>query len=152
MCATVCMQAALEAESCGLKFESLDEQGLLSTAKRVWLAEVCDRTRKSSSFYARDITSVVIGLGQKHIEEDTSSGYAVDVSLPTLRIAIEADGPTHRCRNSKQPLGSTVMKQRHLKSAGWQLITVPHDDWDALRTRQQKLQYLHTRILACSSC
>ena len=145
------VQAVLEGAVSGLDLQSADKQDILRTAKRCWLDETYDKSRKRSSFYARDIASVVTGLGKRYKEEDTSTGYAVDVSIPSMKIAIEADGPTHRCRNSNQPLGGTVMKQRHLKAAGWQLITVAHDDWDELRGRKQKLEFLQLEIDACMS-
>lgn len=92
------------------------------------------------------MVDTVIGLGLQYTEEDTTSGYAVDVSLPKLKVAIEADGPSHRSRNTCQLLGQTVMKQRHVHHAGWKLLTVAHDDWDELRGRQQKLNFLQARI------
>lgn len=92
------------------------------------------------------MVDTVIGLGLQYTEEDTSSGYAVDVSLPKLKVAIEADGPSHRSRNTSQLLGQTVMKQRHVQHAGWKLLTVAHDEWDELRGRQQKHDFLQTHI------
>ena len=144
-------QAVLEGAVSGADLHSADQQGILTKAKRCWLAEIRNKKSKRDSFYARNITSVLTGLGKKSVAEDASTGYAVDVSLPSLKIAIEADGPTHRCRNSKQPLGATVMKQRHLNAAGWQLITIAHDDWDDLRDRRQKLRFLQSQITACLS-
>ncbi|KAL3144929.1 hypothetical protein ABBQ32_003436 [Trebouxia sp. C0010 RCD-2024] len=139
-------QVNLEAKASGLQLQSEDRQGLLKTANRVWDAEAFSKRNKQRSYYAKDIVDTVIGLGIQYKEEDTSSGYAVDVGLLRLKIAIEADGPSHRSRNTRQLLGSTVMKQRHVRHAGWQLLTVAHDDWDELRGRQQKLTFLQTRI------
>lgn len=139
-------QVSLEAKAGGIQLEPQDKQGLLQTASGVWYAEASGKRNKQRSYYAKDIVDTVIGLGLQYVEEDTASGYAVDVSLPTLKVAIEADGPSHRSRNTSHLLGSTVMKQRHVHHAGWQLLTVPHDDWDELRGRQQKLAFLQTRI------
>ncbi|KAL3145323.1 hypothetical protein ABBQ38_001583 [Trebouxia sp. C0009 RCD-2024] len=139
-------QVSLEAKASGMQLESQDRQGLLHTASSVWHAEATSKRNKQRSYYAKDIVDTVIGLGIQYKEEDTASGYAVDVGLPRLKIAIEADGPSHRSRNTRQLLGSTVMKQRHVRHAGWQLLTVAHDDWDELRGRQQKLAFLQTRI------
>lgn len=139
-------QVALEAASAGVNISSTDKNDLLEAAELVWQAEASNRHTKQGSYYARELVDAVIGLGLQYIEEDAASGYAVDVSLPQLRVAIEADGPSHRARNTGQPLGSTAMKQRHVHAAGWQLITVPHDDWDKLQARSQKLRYLQDRI------
>ena len=145
------MQTSIEAKACKTDIKSHDKQGLLRSAKRIWLLQISKLKSQRPSTYAKDIKSVIVGLGKRCVVEDTTTGYAVDVSLPALKIAIEADGPTHRCRNSKQALGATVMKQRHLKAAGWQLITVAHDDWDLLSGREQKLQFLRTEIERCQA-
>jgi very-short-patch-repair endonuclease len=61
------------------------------------------------------------------------AGYAIDVTLPSMRIAIEADGPSHFSRTPHTPrpgaatpavLGPTAMKRRHLKALGWTVISV----------------------------
>lgn len=139
-------QVALEANTAGIDIALYDKQGHLEAAKLVWSSEAVNKRSKQGSYYARDIVTTVIGLGLHYIEEDASTGYAVDVTLPQLKIAIEADGPSHRSRNTGQPLGPTLMKQRHLQAAGWQLITVAHDDWDKLKRRSQKLQYLQEKL------
>lgn len=140
------LQVALEANTAGVDIALYDKQGLLEAAKLEWDNEIVNKRSKQGSYYARDILTTVIGLGLHHIEEDASAGYAVDVSLPHLKIAIEADGPSHRSRNTRQPLGPTIMKQRHLQAAGWQLITIAHDDWDSLQGRSAKLQYLQEKV------
>lgn len=137
-------QVSLEAKASGTKLE--DRQGLLKASASIWQAEASSKRNKQRSYYAKDIVDTVIGLGLQYKEEDTSSDYAVDVSLPKLKLAIEADGPSHRSRNTGQLLGQTVMKQRHVNHAGWKLMTVAHDDWDELRGRKQKLHFLQTRI------
>ncbi len=140
------LQVALEANTAGVDIALYDKQGRLEAAKLLWDTEVDNKRSKQGSYYARDIVTTVIGLGLHYVEEDASTGYAVDVSLPQLKSAIEADGPSHRSRNTGQPLGPTLMKQRHLQAAGWQLITVAHDDWDSLRGRSEKLQYLQDKF------
>ena len=140
------LQVALEANTAGVEIALYDKQGLLEAAKLVWDTEVVNKCSKQGSYYARDIVTTVIGLGLHYVEEDASTGCAVDVSLPQLKIAVEADGPSHRSRNTRQPLGPTLMKQRHLQAAGWQLITVAHDDWDKLQGPSQKLQYLEDKL------
>lgn len=53
------------------------------------------------------------------------AGYSVDISLPQLRVAVEADGPTHMPRNApSRSLGATALKRRHLSRMGWQVVSV----------------------------
>lgn len=119
---------------------------MLVAARQVWAAEVRKKSNKQDSSYVRDITHSALGLGLKVLHEDTSSGYAVDIAIPALKVAIEADGPTHRSRNTGQLLGATVVKQRHVCAAGWHLVNVAHDVWDQLSSRQQKLNYLQCEL------
>jgi very-short-patch-repair endonuclease len=65
-----------------------------------------------------------VGLGRFHVREDHSSGYAVDLSLPEHRIAIEVDGPSHMARNHyERLLGHTSLKRRHLEGLGWKVTS-----------------------------
>lgn len=56
----------------------------------------------------------------------------VDVALPQLRIAVEADGPTHFLRNraSKDgrplPDGPTLARNHLLRHHGWHVVAVPY--------------------------
>ena len=71
---------------------------------------------------AVQIASALVGLGQFHVKEDLSSGYAVDLSIPRARVAIEADGPSHMARtDGTRFLGHTAMKHRHLTALGWKV-------------------------------
>jgi len=82
-----------------------------------------------------------------HVLEDNSCGYAVDVSLPGARIAIEADGPTHVARTDEgHMLGATAMKRRHLQAMGWSVINVTFTTWDALGGEQQREAFLRDAI------
>ena len=58
----------------------------------------------------------------------------VDVALPALHIALEADGPHHFLRNRKlggqlQPTGETLARNRLLPAWGWRIVSVPHIAW-----------------------
>jgi very-short-patch-repair endonuclease len=56
----------------------------------------------------------------------------VDVALPQLRIALEADGPYHFLRNAELQTGDTRARDRLLRGWGWHVIVVPHVVWDAM--------------------
>ena len=58
----------------------------------------------------------------------------VDVALPALRIALEADGPRHFLRNRKpggrlQPTGDTLARDRLLWAWGQRVVSVPYTAW-----------------------
>lgn len=83
------------------------------------------------------------------------TGYAVDITIPSLMVAVEADGPSHFSRTLSHPaapggrllqLGATAMKARHLSALGWAVVNVPYSDWDRQTDEQQRVAYLKARI------
>lgn len=46
-----------------------------------------------------------------------------------LRVAVEADGPSHFTANTHRPLGAFRYRQRCLEARGWLLVSVPHYEW-----------------------
>jgi hypothetical protein len=96
------------------------------------------------------------------------AGYSIDVSIPALRVAIEADGPSHIARNKRRPgggggaatgpgggppagtvqLGATLMKARHLRALGWRVVNVTFEEWDALGSAAAREAFLRARIAA----
>ena len=46
---------------------------------------------------------------------DPLTGYSYDFWLPADKVALEFDGPFHFCRGSRLPLGSTILKHRHIQ-------------------------------------
>jgi very-short-patch-repair endonuclease len=79
------------------------------------------------------------------------AGYAVDISIPSMRVAVEADGPSHFSRTAHPSLGllqlgATAMKRRHLQQLGWVVVNVPYSEWDRQTDEQQRVAYLQQRI------
>lgn len=76
------------------------------------------------------------------------AGYAIDITIPSQRIAIEADGPTHMARTGPptRPLGATAMKARHLSALGWVVVNVGFQQWNALSSDALKQQWLAVRL------
>ena len=79
-------------------------------------------------------------MEQELIEETT--GYALDLALPSQRVAVEVDGPSHFLLPDRQgrhaPNGSTVLKRRLLAKAGWRVVSVPYYDWDGLASSERE--------------
>ncbi|CAE7246088.1 RAP [Symbiodinium sp. CCMP2592] len=61
---------------------------------------------------------------------------AVDIALPSRRLAIEVDGPVHFARDVESEalslLGPSWLKRRLLAHLGWQVVSVEWRDWDRL--------------------
>ena len=84
-------------------------------------------------------------------EVRTQQGFSLDavVEFRGGKVAIEVDGPTHFVGLSRAPTGSTILKHRQLRSAGWQLAVIPYWEWDALEKRDEeaRMQYLEALLL-----
>ena len=140
------LQVHMEANMCEIGVGTASSHAVLAAAQKAWTAEAWQKSSKQDSSYVRDITDIARGLGLSIALEDVSSGYAVDIALPALRIAIEADGPSHRSRNTQQVLGPTAMKERQVHAAGWRVLTITDNDWNLMQSKRQKQEYLQSRI------
>jgi hypothetical protein len=77
----------------------------------------------------------------------------MDITVPGLRLAIEADGPSHMSRTRAGKgwhvmLGATAMKRRHLQGLGWAVLNVAYSDWDALQGEAQRAAFLKQQVAA----
>jgi hypothetical protein len=66
---------------------------------------------------------------------------AMDVGLDNHNIAFECDGPTHYCVNAgigSVPLSRNNVRDTLLKARGWQVISVPWDEWATLDEKEGK--------------
>ncbi|EOD25459.1 hypothetical protein EMIHUDRAFT_237685 [Emiliania huxleyi CCMP1516] len=123
------------------------QQHLLSEPQRKLC---CDAMQGTEVTISRLQRSVAIALAppsstkEEHLEPRT--GYSLDLSLPSSRLAIEVDGPSHFLlpdgRGVRKPTGPTLLKQRLLRAAGWRVISVPFYEWDGFATANGQQTYL----------
>ena len=89
------------------------------------------------------LANVQVGFEEEHPEPHT--GYSLDLALPSSRIAIEVDGPSHFLlpdgRGVRRPNGPTLLKRRLLAAAGWRVISIPFYEWDGL-TADERQTYM----------
>jgi very-short-patch-repair endonuclease len=124
---------------------------LLDEAARTFKAQSGVLQAKVHSSYQRSIASVLAKQRVMHVLEDNTTGYSVDVSIPSLRVAVEADGPSHMSRNTvtgrgRVQLGATAMKRRHLQGLGWAVANISYEDWDELANEEQRASFLKLKI------
>ncbi|KAM7380479.1 hypothetical protein PAMP_003772 [Pampus punctatissimus] len=69
-------------------------------------------------------------------------------SKGTIKLAIQVTNRSHYCKHSKQLLGLHVMKRRHLKLSGYEVVELSHQEWFPMlrKSRAEKLAYLHCKI------
>ena len=117
------------------------------------LRERCDATfRSHASQPSRMQSEVATTLGAMglSVREEVRSlqGYSLDavVQMGGCEVAVEVDGPSHFVGH--KPTGSTLLKRRQLRSAGWALVEVPYWEWNALRKEGTgaKERYLERKL------
>eukprot|EP00964_Phaeocystis_antarctica_P155812 scaffold125150_cov64-Phaeocystis_antarctica.AAC.1 len=95
----------------------------------------------------RDVAASLSALGLAPREEvRTSQGYSLDavVSHGGREVAVEVDGPWHFL--GRTPTGTTALKRRQLRAAGWALLPVPYWEWNALDSKAAKQEYLRAAL------
>ncbi|CAI9777092.1 unnamed protein product [Fraxinus pennsylvanica] len=102
--------------------------------------------QKVTSSFQKEVARLLVSTGLDWVKEYTVEGYTLDAALVDRKIAMEIDGPTHFSRNSGVPLGHTMLKRRYITAAGWNLVTVSHQEWEELQGEFEQLDYLR-RIL-----
>ena len=83
------------------------------------------------------------------------SGYSIDMHVRTgledtssSCWAVEFDGPSHFLDGvDGAPTGATLIKRRHLELLGYNLVSIPHWEWNGL-TENARREYLTSRLAA----
>ena len=118
---------------------------LVTASEDAWQKQ---RRPPVTSWYQRDVASILAYMGEKHEEEAFCAGYRVDLFVPqwtgtSIPVAIEVDGPSHFARNDQAvKLGQTRLKHRQLANLGFAVVSVPVADWEYLETSEEKVEYL----------
>ena len=89
---------------------------------------------------AAALAAVQHGFEEEHLEPRT--GYSLDLALPSTRVGVEVDGPSHFLlpdgRGVRRPNGPTLLKRRLLTAAGWRVISVPFYEWYGLIANERQ--------------
>ncbi|GJP38277.1 hypothetical protein CLOM_g22736 [Closterium sp. NIES-68] len=152
-------------------------------AKACWEA-AHEEEKIQVSGLQRDISTALHHMHLPHTLEYRDGDYSVDIAifLPltngqttagalsargdscrkggVLKIAVEADGPSHftistsaetaaqpvQQQQQHVPLGPTQLKARLLRCRGWQVVQIPFFEWECLSDLHQKQTYLAARL------
>lgn len=112
-----------------------------------------ERALASSRVHA-EVSSHLAGLGRVHTcEYQTAEGLFLDVALTALQVAIEVDGRDHFVDGpgvaaTTELDGPTLFKHRILARLGWQVISIPEQDWKQLASARHQRGYLIERLRA----
>lgn len=96
------------------------------------------------SEFQSQVVHLLRGMGILCVEEwqEPLPGLFFDVWMPEKGIVLEIDGPYHFAKDTRIPLGSTVLKRRQARQIGLTLCELPYWDWEMLETDDEKRQYL----------
>ncbi|CAA7400401.1 unnamed protein product [Spirodela intermedia] len=103
-------------------------------------------SQKTTSSFQKEVGRLLVSTGLEWAREYAIDGYTLDAALVNQKLAFEVDGPTHFSRNTGAPLGHTVLKRRYVAAAGWRLVFLSHQEWEALQGASEQLEHLR-RIL-----
>ncbi|KAL4193846.1 hypothetical protein AMTRI_Chr06g201390 [Amborella trichopoda] len=84
--------------------------------------------QQTTSSFQKEVGNLLVSTGLEWVREYTIDGYTLDAVLVDRKLALEIDGPTHFSRNSGTPLGNTMLKRRYFAAAGWNLVSVSHQE------------------------
>ena len=136
---------------------ALDQE--LPRADRAFPEDLCraatgsweDALRSSSiSGMQRDVSDTLQRMGFSHDSEALVEDgmFSVDILVDGQAAVIEVDGPHHFTRNTRRPLGPTLLRRRLLSGRGLQVVSVPFYEWDACSGFEAKCSLL-ARLLTC---
>uniref|UniRef100_A0A2P2J9Z0 RAP domain-containing protein n=1 Tax=Rhizophora mucronata TaxID=61149 RepID=A0A2P2J9Z0_RHIMU len=98
--------------------------------------------QKKTSSFQKEVIRLLVSTGLDWVKEYVVDGYTLDAVVVDRKIALEIDGPTHFSRNTGAPLGHTMLKQRYIAAAGWNVLSLSHQEWEELEGGFQQLDYL----------
>lgn len=102
-------------------------------------------------FLSKDVSKTLNSMGISHENEKAVAGiYIADILIPSLSgiqhtngVIIEFDGPSHFENYSRSPSGPTLMKRRHLESAGYAVKSIPYWKYNTSDTTSKKEKLLN---------
>lgn len=112
----------------------------------------------SSSETHKDASRLLSQLGHAHVNEARLEfDYLVDVLLPQLRsdqypkgTVIELDGPFHFDTYLYAPLGTTILKRKHLAMMGYCVISLPFWTYHLAMSEQCRKSVLQNAIYSAN--
>lgn len=143
-----------------LDCQATDAQGLgsvlseqqLQQCSSAWANQLQQYAARESTIFQADVFEVLLQLpmtwqSKPAMEQlsEPDGAVCIDISGVTaegVKVAVEADGPTHFRRPDLGVGGSTLYRNRALAARGYVVVSVAIHEWRRLQGVQQQIQYL----------
>jgi hypothetical protein len=128
----------LDAAAIGSPFPGPADAGLESGIDMAVVQELVNRgfpkvrAKRAAQACGADVLAATIWILNHHADPDIDVDPGGACEGGRKGVAVEVDGPSHYLAGTQQPTGSTLMKRRHLRQLGWELISVPYWEWGAI--------------------
>ena len=84
-------------------------------------------------------THALFNCQDRFIEKDIVLTSFKGNSIKSQGLVLEVNGVYHYARNSEEPLGKDVLKQRVLTEVlGYEVISIPYFDWSILENNRRR--------------
>ncbi|KAM7407372.1 hypothetical protein PAMA_003208 [Pampus argenteus] len=82
------------------------------------------------------------------LTKPSSQSLRPQESKGIIKLAIQVTNRSHYCNHSKQLLGLHIMKRRHLKLSGYEVVELSYKEWFPMlrKSRAEKLAYLQCKV------
>jgi len=118
--------------------------------KKSWKRQATDFV--NVSHFQKTMQSALESMNWPHTTEAfVEDLFSVDFTLKGCskpKVALEADGPTHFIKNTRQPMGPSLLRRRLLRKLGWTVVNVPYWEWDYSGEKGQQAIYLVKAVVA----
>eukprot|EP01024_Parvocaulis_polyphysoides_P018521 TRINITY_DN18218_c0_g1_i1.p2 TRINITY_DN18218_c0_g1~~TRINITY_DN18218_c0_g1_i1.p2 ORF type:complete len:188 (+),score=18.18 TRINITY_DN18218_c0_g1_i1:268-831(+) len=142
-----------KADGIGHLFEENVRDGLRKHAQQAWEDQIEKQEKEQPPTkglkFQQSILEVLENLEDINIVQKNRGveNFFVDIFLPQQNLIIEADDSTRFTRNSPYKLMADYLVQdRILKSRGYQVIRIPHFEWNKLNSSEDQSFYIKDRL------
>eukprot|EP01023_Acetabularia_acetabulum_P026220 TRINITY_DN2494_c0_g1_i4.p1 TRINITY_DN2494_c0_g1~~TRINITY_DN2494_c0_g1_i4.p1 ORF type:complete len:402 (+),score=68.04 TRINITY_DN2494_c0_g1_i4:92-1297(+) len=118
-------------------------------AARKHRREEYTKKKQIISDFHKDVLETFELIGVPHKREGLIQDrmFQADIRIENEPVVVEVDGRLHFTSNQPyRPIASTVIRNRHLESLGWKIITVPGYEWGELATMEEKKIYMMGKL------
>ncbi|XP_062972493.1 FAST kinase domain-containing protein 1, mitochondrial [Elgaria multicarinata webbii] len=107
---------------------------------------ILDKNKKPLPYMGQNV--VMADLKRVNWGQDSQFPARKELPPGAQRIAVEFLDSKAFCKNSNHPKGETAMKKRHLEILGYQVVQIPHFEWNSmeLSSKDAWIEYLNKKI------